>query len=140
MEPVHTGRDEWWTVRQATLHGRAAMEPVHTGRDETASRDWTNALSISPQWSPSTRDGTSPGVHTGRARAKRAAMEPVHTGRDERVVVVVRAAGATCRNGARPHGTGRAASDRERFRTQVAAMEPVHTGRDERRASRAPGR
>ena len=58
MEPVHGGRDDYPVRRRDREHEHAAMEPVHGGRDDpgTLSRPRT---CITPQWSPSTEDGTT---------------------------------------------------------------------------------
>ena len=81
------------------------MEPVHGGRDDPPKRNGARGRRT-PQWSPSTEDGTTYRQHAIR--------------------------GAICgRNGARPRRTGRLRENRPGSAAAGAAMEPVHGGRDD---------
>jgi len=173
---------EWSAGRsdQAPHRADAAMEPGHVGRVEAAAKADGLEPGSWPQWSPATWAGWSgdgvlrgpaelraamePG-HVGRVEPDDlsfedavgdAAMEPGHVGRVERTPHRPRAAGSTCRNGARPRGpggvqgsrccqthlTGRngarprgpggAVHDGGQVRSiDAAAMEPGHVGRVE---------
>jgi len=97
------------------------------------------AAIMSPQWSPSLADGTTPEHRPQLVQLHWAAMEPVLGGRDDPAHGRRTAARRPGRNGARPWRTGRRApiiylpkwSGR-------AAMEPVLGGRDDTSETSAP--
>ena len=150
--PRRTGRP----LRRVALPrtGEAAMEPVHGGRDD-AKQVRVFPVASTPQWSPSTEDGTTrpwPGGGPRRRRCRNGAR-PRRTGRPRSSTPTPRGSwlpqwspstedGTTpCRrrttrrsggrNGARPRRTGRQQHDRVTVVDGAAAMEPVHGGRDD---------
>src|SRR5262245_47178995 len=82
MEPVHEGRDDAHGRRIARRRETAAMEPVHEGRDDIIETG-TAEFGFKPQWSPSTKDGTTDTPTDPGVGLDVAAMEPVHEGRDD---------------------------------------------------------
>src|SRR5690606_21380053 len=66
MEPVHGGRDDQCPAHRERVPHQAAMEPVHGGRDDRRC-GFVAVLDKTPQWSPSTEDGTTAAVRRSGA-------------------------------------------------------------------------